>query len=437
MTDLLTRPRHSSSLPGRDAAGGTPPSRPLWLTAGVAGPLAALGVLVGCMAVALVGWFSSEAGAFGDTRDALRVGADAWLLGHGATLSLPDATITAIPLGLTWLAGYVAYRLGRWAAATSQVDDAATVALGTVVLAGGYAVVAVVTAVLASLPVAQPSIGRAVVGGALVGGLGGGLGLLLASPVRAEVTGRLPEPVRAVARGALGVALLLTSAGAVLTATALLLDLGAAATVLSRLHADGWDAALSTVLVAAAAPNAALLGAAYLAGPGFAVGTGTLVSPTAVVLGPVPAFPLLAALPGEGQTPAWATALVAVPVLLAVLAGLLTSRRHPAPGYGTATVRGLGAGLLGGLLTAVLMLLAGGSVGPGRMSEIGAPALEVLAITPVACGLGAVLGTLLATGWQRRGVRAPDDDDGGVPDPEPGPGPAADPDTEATVEIRR
>ena len=70
-----------------------------------------------------------------------------------------------------------------------------------------------------------------------------------------------------------------------------MLDLGTAATVLSRLHADGPGSALYTVVVAMLAPNAALLGGSYLLGPGFAVGTASIVSPTTVVLGPLPAFP--------------------------------------------------------------------------------------------------------------------------------------------------
>ena len=65
--------------------------------------------------------------------------------------------------------------------------------------------------------------------------------------------------------------------------------------------------------MALVAPNLALLGSAYLLGPGFAFGTGTTVSPTAVSLGAVPAFPVLAALPNEGPTPGWLVVLMGVP----------------------------------------------------------------------------------------------------------------------------
>jgi hypothetical protein len=162
-------------------------------------------------------------------------------------------------------------------------------------------------------------------------------------------------------------------------------------------------------VVAGAAPNAALLGAAYLLGPGFAVGTGTLVSPSIVVLGPVPAFPLLAALPAQGPGRVWATGLVGVPVLLAALAAVMVVRRHPAPGYETGALRGLASGVLGGVLLTGLVRLAGGSVGPGRMSHVGAPTLDVLAAAVVALGVGGLVGGLVGT-WRvrRRGGPAAD-----------------------------
>ena len=398
MTDLLTRP---SSARTSTADG---PRRPLWLTAAVGGAISAGSVLLGCMAVALAGWFASDAGAHGDTRDALRVGSDAWLLGHGSGLALASATITLVPLGLTWFCVYVTYRLGRWAAETSSAEELSALGLSAIVLAGMYGVATVLTALLASTPGAQPSLGRSFAGGVAVGLVGGGLGLLAGSAAATTLSDKVPEGLAAVLRGGVAVALLLVAAGSVLTVTALLLDLGTAANVLSRLHADAAGGALYTMLVAAVAPNAALLGGAYLLGPGFAVGTGTVVSPAVVVLGPVPAFPLLGALPEGGPGPAWAIALVGVPVLLAALAAGLTARRHPVVGYGAAAARSLGVGVLGGLLCAASVLAAGGSVGPGRMSEVGAPALDIFVAATVAMAAGSLVGGLATTWWLRRRV---------------------------------
>ncbi len=413
MTDLLTAVS-TRITPQRGAAPAA--ARPLWLSAGLAGLTGAGTVLLGCMALGLVGWFASDAGTHGDTRDALRVGADAWLLGHGAHLELVGATISAVPLGLTLFCAYVTFRLGRWATATSAPEDLAGTGLAAVVLAGLYGVVAVVTAVLASLPAAGLGAGRAFVGGFLVALLGGGAGLLVDAPAGARLRSRLPESLRAVVRGALASVLLVFAAGALLVVAALLLDLGEAANVLSRLHPDAAGAGLYTVVVAGVAPNAALLGSAYLLGPGFAVGTGTLVSPAMVVLGPVPAFPLLAALPRTGAGPAWATALVGVPALLAAQAAALVVRRHPDPGYETGALRGLASGVIGGVLVALAVHVAGGSVGPGRMADVGAPFLDVLAAATVALGVGGLVGGLTATWWQRRSGNAAADDDGSTED---------------------
>ncbi len=403
MTDLLSRPRSPST------AAAEPVRRPLWMTAGIAGVAASVGVLLGCMALALVGWFASDAGAHGDTRDAIRVGADAWLLGHGAGLALGAATVTLVPLGLTALCGYVTYRLARWAALTSEGGDPLATGLGAVVLSGVYAVVALLTSVLAATPAAQPSLGRAFVGGALVGLLAGGAGLLAGSPDRHAVLDRVPPTLRAVAGGALACALLLLAAGSALVVTRLLLHLGSAANVLSLLHADAAGGALYTAVVAGVAPNASLLGAAYLLGPGFAVGTGTVVAPGAVVLGPVPAFPLLAALPQPGPGPAWATGLTAVPVLAGALAAALVARRHPVSRWVVAVLRSGAVGLAGALLSWLLVLAAGGSVGPGRMSLVGAPAAQVLVAAGVTMTLGALLGGPAATWWLRRAADTGED----------------------------
>ena len=403
MTDLLD-PR-DTRLASR-APSGAAPLRPLALGAAVAGVVASGAVLLGCMAVGLVGWFASDAGGHGDTRDAIRVGADGWLLAHGAQLHLAtgtvSATVTVVPLGLTLLCVYVAHRLGLWAARTSVVEDAGTVALGTVVMSGLYGVVALLTAVLSATATAESSLLRAFAGGFAVALVGGGSGILSGSRAVVDWRSRVPETVRAVLKGGAAATLLLAAASAVLLAAALMLDLGSAANVLSRLHADTPGGLLYTCLVAAVAPNAVLLTGSFLLGPGFALGTGTVVSPAAVVLGPVPAFPLLAALPSEGTPAGWLSALVALPVLAGAFAAVLVVRRFPASGFETGAVRGVGSGVLGGLASTLLVGLAGGAVGPGRMADIGAELLPTLVAATVSMGIGGLVGGVAATWWSRR-----------------------------------
>ncbi len=405
MTDLLgpaDAPAQPAGPPSRDT--GATPARALALAAAVAGLASATAVLVGCMALGVVGWFASDAGSHGTTRDGLRVGADGWLLAHGGSLQLAAgqaaATITVVPLGLTLLCLWVAHRCGRRAAGASQVEDTRSLLHGVLVLSGVYGLVALVTAALASTADARPSLAGSFAGGFLVAALGGGSGLLLggrAVPGRPDLLRKVPETVWAILTGALATVLALVVAASVLLSVALLRDLGSAANVLSRLHAGVSGGLLATVLVAAVAPNAVLLTGSYLLGPGFSVGTGTLVSPGAVVLGPVPAFPLLAALPAEGTPPAWVSALVVAPVAASVVGVALMLRRHPAVGYAQAAVRGLGAGVAGGLLVTVLVGLSGGAVGPGRMADVGADLLPTLVSASVAMGVGGLFAGVAST----------------------------------------
>jgi Family of unknown function (DUF6350) len=403
MTSLLDPP---STRASRGTATGEPPLRPLAVGAAVAGAVSSSAVLLGCMALGLVGWFASDAGGHGTTRDALRVGTDGWLLAQGAHLNLSTgavgATITGIPLGLTLLCLYVAHRLGTWAAATSAVEDTRTLGLGALVLAGVYALVALVCAVLAATPTAEVGLLGSFGGAFLVALVGGGSGLLRGSRDVVDWRARVPETVRAIGSGAVATALLLVAAGSLLLTVALVLDLGSAANVLSRLHTDVSGGLLYTVLVAAVAPNAVLLSGSYLLGPGFAVGTGTIVSPASVALGAVPAFPLLAALPPPGTPPDWLAGLVAAPVVAAVAGAFLMLRRHPVLSYEAGAGRGLGSGVAGGLLVTVMIALAGGAVGPGRMAGVGAPLLDTLVSATVAMGVGGLFGGIVATWWARR-----------------------------------
>ena len=62
-------------LPRRPARAGEP-GRPLSATAALGGAMAVAITLVLCMSLALISWFLADAGAHGQTTDALRVGAD-------------------------------------------------------------------------------------------------------------------------------------------------------------------------------------------------------------------------------------------------------------------------------------------------------------------------------------------------------------------------
>lgn len=397
---LTTRPsRGTSSV--RDRV----PGRPLGTRAALAGTSAALIGLVVCMSLALTGWFLADAGSHGDTTDALRVGADAWLAGHGSRLVLSGVPLGVTPLAITMVLVLTAFRAGRWAARASADDEAADGAglpMAVATFACGYVVVAVVTCVVASQSGASPVLGRAVLGALAVSALAGGCGLLVGGGRLADVLDLAPAWVVDVVTGALAATLWLVVASGVLVGASLLMSFNEAATVLSRLHLGVGEALSYTVVMALFAPNAVLFGSAYLVGPGFAFGTGTTVSPTAVSLGIVPAYPVLAALPGEGPTPGWLVLLLGVPVLAAAVGAGAAVARGPALPHDLAAMRGAAAGFGAGILTTLAIALAGGPLGTGRMADVGAPLAEVLVFATGLMSVGGMLGAVLRNWWRRR-----------------------------------
>lgn len=402
LATLLRTPRGGPGGPGSGDLEG----RPLALSAAIAALAAAATTMFTFMAVAVVGWFLADAGAHGQTTDALRVGADVWLAGQGSGLSVGGVPLDIVPLALTGLIVAVIYRWGRWAGESSQdVTDDRTVAIATGSFAGLYMVVAVVTCVVLGQDGASPGLGRAIIGSVLLSGIGGGLGMAAGSGRLSVWVRRVPGWVRSVVYGALASFLLLMAAAAVLVAVMVMLGLNQAASVMSGLHLAPGDYVMYTVATIAVVPNAVLFGGAYLLGPGFAVGTGTLVSPTVVSLGPVPAFPLLSALPKAGPTPAWTVGFMAVPVVVAMVGAVLAQRAYRVPAYDSAALRGFACGFGGALLTTVAIALAGGPMGTGRMADIGAPLGQVLVSAVATMSLAGLVAGVVTAWWQRRADR--------------------------------
>jgi hypothetical protein len=410
MTSLLTRPDHA-----RTEAAHT---RPLVLIATLGGVLAAAGPLLVLLAVGVIGWFVTDAGVHGAPRDGMRVGALAWLAGHGSGVTVLGARITLIPLGVTAIAAWSVWRLGHRvgdsisghgpdADRISDGERDLTVPVAIALFLAGYAVVAVVVASLASGSTADPSVAH-VLGWSVL------LTAFVAAPAIAVGSGRaaiwaafLPATVRAGAAVAGAVLAAFLAVSSLLFLVALAVSFDDAATMTARLHPSPSESGLYALVNAAFVPNASLFAGSWLLGPGFAVGGGTLVSPSAVVLGPLPVFPLLAALPAVGTPPGWAGALMALPPLVAAvvtfraLRGRLLSWDH-------AALAGCGGGIVAGLGFAVLASVAGGAAGPGRMRHVGPFVPDVLVHAITACGVGALAGALALVLLRRRPASTPD-----------------------------
>ncbi len=386
---------------------------PLLLVATLGGAAAAAATLLICLAFGVVGWFLADAGAHGTPRDGLRVGALGWLLAHGSGIHVSGVALSVVPLGMTALCAWTIWRVGHRVgdAISGHGPDADrvadgerdwTVAIATTAFTVGYVVVAVVTSSLAATPETAPSTAR-VIGFTLVLCLAFGLsGIATGSGRLAIWAAFVPSWLRAALAGSLRILGCFLAVSAVVFLVALATDFGTAVNVMSRLHTGAGDATIYTGLTATLVPNAVVFTSSYLLGPGFLVGTGTLVSPTLVSLGPVPMFPLLAALPDSGPTPAWTAYLVAIPPLVAALAAAWAQRRNPTLRWEEGAMRGCVGGVLAGVLLGVLALISGGVVGPGRMADVGPAAGDVLVHAVTAFGLGGAVGGVLMTWWQRR-----------------------------------
>ena len=253
--------------------------------------------------------------------------------------------------------------------------------------------VAVVVATLAAGSTADPSVPR-VLAWTIA------MTALVAAPAIAVGSGRaaiwaayLPATVRAGAAvaGAVLRAFLLTSALVFLVALAVSFD--DAATLTSQLHPSPSEAGLYALVNAAFVPNAALFTGSYLLGPGFAVGGATLVSPGAVVLGPLPAR---AAAGRAARQPVRRAGWVALRWCCAAAGGGRAGLPHPARPPALRGTRsrspGAAAAWLAGFGFAVLASVSGGAAGPGRMRFVGPFARDVLVHGVPACGIGALLG---------------------------------------------
>lgn len=406
MTVLVSPPRPDSVRAAKRP-------KPLVLVATVAGSWAAGSTLLVAAALGILGWFLTDSGTHGTPRDGIWVGIWGWLLGHGSGLRVQGVDITLIPLGVTLLCAWVCWRLanrtGELLAAhgpdADRLADGArdwTVPAAATLFVAGYVVVATLAAVWATTSQAEPSLARTVLGAGLLAAATGLPGLALGSGRAATWAANTLLVLRAAAGSArmtVGTFLILATITWIATLSA---DLAAAANLADQLGATGTGSVALALANLALAPNATAYAGSYLLGPGFTVGAGTLVTPAAATLGPLPMFPLLVALPDPGPAPGWAAALIAVPGLLAALATARYRRRHPILGWQTSAASGAAGGVLAAGAVTLVLAASGGSIGPGRLSHIGPLVGSACWHAVVGFGLGGLAAALLMTAWQRR-----------------------------------
>lgn len=372
-----------------------------------------------------------------------RAAVDVWLVGHGvdirlqldpalaAGLGLPGADaaflFTIAALGFALLTVLLGIRAG------SRVAESKFRLLGEVVAVATFGLLSLAATLSALYPYARPSI----VQGALFPTLVFGVGVLLGS-LRTRKWRRSRAGVGASSGVGVGASASATANAAehdgsslrdwfndwnpivrAITATATRAGAGAAAAILAvaalslafmlainyagvvalyeGLQTGVLGGIVLTIGQLAFIPNLVIWAMAWLVGPGFSIGTGSIVSPVATQLGPIPAIPAFGAIPTGDLS--WAFVAVLVPIVTGFLvaAVMRPTLVRELGDYATGrwlSLAGVAVGLVSGTILGFLAGLAGGSAGPGRLAHLGPDALSVGLCVALEVTIGAVAGFL-------------------------------------------
>lgn len=395
MVSLLAR------LPRRGPGGGGAdhPARLVWpaLAAAVAVSAAGLGLLA--LAVGVVSTLdpTGDAGAGGSVALAGRL----WLLAQGAEVVLDSGPIALAPLLLTLGIAWCLSGAGRLVVRVGGLVGAGDAARAGGVLVAAHVVLTALLALLLDGPGAAVGLPRALLGSALLAVAAAGWGLGRESGVLDAALDRLPGRTRPLLRGVLAGVLTALALCLAVVAVALAADADGYAAVSGRLGGGAAGALGLLGLGVLLLPNAAGAVLGLAAGPGFAVGSGTVVSVHGVTLGQVPALPLLAALPDTQAVPLLAFVSQAVPAVAGLVAGR-TLARHLSARDGGSVVAGLTgvlAGVLLGVACGLLAWAAGGSLGDGALATVGAPPVATGVSIAAQAGIAAALAAAV-TRWR-------------------------------------
>ncbi len=363
------------------------------VVAGVAAGLWALVVgvaLVTCLV--MLAWAVSPNSA-GDSAAAWRAAGSVWLAAHQVPLEIGGRELTLLPLGALLLGLLLTRRGGRWAgrllAGTSPREACVVVTSCALVYGAGGAGVAW----LATGPGTGASPPAAFLWSGVVALLGATWGIAREAELVAWVRARASDAAWRTAVGGLAAVAGMLAVGGLLVTLSLVRNFGQIATTLADLDAGPVGELALTVVGILCLPTLDIWGMALVVGPGVDLGSSGALNVLGGHVQSLPALPVLAAIPTT--VPAWAPVLMLVPVALGVLAGRIRWGRDLPTLTGAAAS---GAGLAAVVATVVggLALLGSGSLGGGRLAEVGPHPLQVAA---AATGL-VLLGFLGEAGFQ-------------------------------------
>jgi len=350
-----------------------------------------------------------------------RAAVDVWLIGHGvdttftldeltaATIGAPAGTV--VPVTIAAL-GFALLTLALGVRAGARVAETGHRLLGELTAFVVFAAASLALGFSAVHTAARPSLWQAAVLPALVFGVGLVLGVLRADADHggsargrlgawsASWSPRLRAGLAASVRAGAASVMVVLAVSAVATTVVLASGYAQVIRLYETLHTEVLGGVVLTAGQLAFVPNVVIWAGAWFAGPGFALGVGSQVSPLGTTVGPLPAIPLLGALPAGELS--FGFAGLAVPIVAAFLAATaVRPALMRAVGDGSrlawSAFVALVGGAAGGLLFGLLAAASAGSLGPGRFSQLGPDPLAVGLASALEFAVGLTLGFAAAS----------------------------------------
>lgn len=318
-----------------------------------------------------------------------------WAFGHGVpidvvippellvALAIPPAaatfTVSITPLAFLLFTVLFAARSGTRAAKSGAWLTG--VLSGSVVFAAIGAVVAFTSRVEAagtSLVLAIVAPAAAYLVGALIGAVrivwdDGDGGVLDRLHDIVDSWGDWGPVPAAIVRGTAFAVTALLGAGALAIALMTLLRGGEVVALFQSSRVDALGAVILALGQFVYLPTLVVWAVSWFAGPGFAVGVGTAVSPAGTQLGVVPGIPILGLLPENSSM--WMLIVILIPIAAGAVAGWAVRSRLVWEGtpltMGPRALIAVGIGVVTAGVAALSAVFVHGSMGPGRLAEVG------------------------------------------------------------------
>ena len=363
------------------------------------------------------------------------IAVDGWMLGHGVpltltldptlaqSLSLGESSSTFVVdialLGLGLITLLWGYRIGRRSGTRIYPVSTWFVAVGTLV-ALSFVMVFFLPAHMVTMELMDALVRPALF---LAAGLALATWVGSRAPGGRVLEGALPETLLAVMRTGVKTAgasvLGLVALASLAIAGLVLWSFGTMIVLYESLQPGVWGIITLSIAQLALLPTAIIWGAMWMVGPGFALGTGALVSPLGTTVQAVPALPLLGIIPST--PPMGAIMIVAVPLAVSFIAGVAATTMllgnnpgdlwrnvgdtefHHQPLVQILAASAV-AGALGSFGGFVLASMTSGSAGPGRFQNVGADPAQIALWWGLEIFVGVLLG-LLSGALGRRGQK--------------------------------